>query len=235
MNVPVTLLAVVTVLAAVSPVSAQGSPGAGFEARLRQAERRVLRSTAKPAPPARVRVVRARKTHPVPVRHRAYRLAAAAMPRPLVQKTAPPAAAPPVVAPPQWLFQSANLADVRYSIDPRAATSNASGKTGDLILRAEPEDVPVYFYLDGGAQVDGITRAVVKSRRPPARGKVQLVASAPQIGGRAVVFVPLKQGHITTVRFVFHAPSPDASVAPVQAPAPAAPPKASTLAGSEDR
>jgi hypothetical protein len=114
-----------------------------------------------------------------------------------------PAVRPRRAVSPEWRFAASNVAGVTYSVAPRAANARGDRRTGDLILRAEPGDARVFFYVNGGAQLTQTTHAVVKGRRPPERGNLYLLAVAPELGGRAGAFVPVVPGHITTVRFRF--------------------------------
>ncbi len=91
-------------------------------------------------------------------------------------------------------------AEVSYSIDPRSEDATSPKTTGDMILIAEPEDVPVFFNLKGGAQLLDTTQAVVKAVKPQ---KIMVVAWAPEVRGKSTIFMPVKAGHITTVRMVF--------------------------------
>lgn len=91
-------------------------------------------------------------------------------------------------------------AEVSYSIDPRSEDAISPKSTGDMILIAEPEDVRVFFNLKGGAQLFDTTQAVVKGVKPQ---KLMVVAWAPEVHGKSTIFMPVKAGHITTVRMVF--------------------------------
>jgi hypothetical protein len=180
-----------------------------FESRLREAEKRLLKAKqARPAPavPKRrpaPRVVRrpaaGKRAAPKRAAARpARRLTAAARPRPAgkrVAQTTPQGA---------W-GKSANLRTVQFSIRPRPAGSGGSARTGDVVLIAEPESVPVFFYLKGGSQLRGTNTAALRDQMPPAKGRIYLFASAPRVGGRAQIFAPVKRGHVTTVRLIFRA------------------------------
>jgi hypothetical protein len=92
---------------------------------------------------------------------------------------------------------------VQFSVRPRPAGSGGSARTGDVVLIAEPENVPVFFYLKGGSQLSGTNTAAIRNQVPPAKGRIYLFASAPRVGGRAQIFAPVKAGHVTTVRLSF--------------------------------
>jgi hypothetical protein len=97
------------------------------------------------------------------------------------------------------------LRKVQFAVRPRPAGSGGSARTGDVVLIAEPENVPVYFYLKGGSQLPGTNNAALRNQVPPAKGRIYLFASAPRVGGRAQIFAPVKAGHVTTVRLSFRA------------------------------
>jgi len=104
----------------------------------------------------------------------------------------------------RWSFESANVQSVTYSVDPRNSDSIGRPHTGDLILTAEPADATTYFYRAGGSNIRGTTRVVLKDQPLTRNGqKLYILAVAPEIGGRAQAFVPVKANAITTVRFVF--------------------------------
>jgi len=146
---------------------------------------------AKPAPPA-----------PAAAKVAAGTRAPRRVPRVKPRRASAPSATP------GWRFLSTNVEGVTWSVARRAADAEGDRRSGDLILRAEPEAARVYFYLSGGAQLAETTRAVVKGRRVPGEGRQYVLAVAPELGGRAGAFVPLRAGHITTVRFRFQGEPP---------------------------
>lgn len=191
-----TLLLAVTLLTA--GIAAAGtSPGGRFSERLNQA-----RKKSRPAAVPRV-TVRTVTEAPAPAprpgvrRKRTGRRAAAPRPAAKAART------------PRWQFRATGIEKVSFHVGPRAAGAEGDPKTGDLRLIAEPPGARVYYYIKGGSQLPGTGTVELKGQKPPAGGKrFYVLAVAPDLGGRAPAYVPVKPGHVTTVRFRFEgAPS----------------------------
>jgi hypothetical protein len=167
-------------------------PGGRFFERLREAEEKLRGPAARPAVRRRVPRPPAGKRRPAvaarPGRRRVERGTSAGRAHWSFRRAR------------TRVFRGFRTADVSYSLRPRRRGATSPGSTGDLILIAEPENVPVFFYPKGGSQLPGVTTAVMRSCKPQ---RLYVLAFAPEIRGRAQTWVPVRAGQITTVRFVF--------------------------------
>jgi hypothetical protein len=79
------------------------------------------------------------------------------------------------------------------SIDPRPPHARGSRTSGDLRIVTMPEDVEVHYYYKGGSSFPGVLKGI-RARR------TLIVVAAPSVRARFRAFVPVRSGHITTVK-----------------------------------